>query len=234
MNASPSSVLHPVDRGAASGWIVAILAALLASFLVFAAMLALLFGGDDTTSAVATEGGAEAMADADDAENSAGAPLPTGLQPLTLQGMGLVEHGMTVAEAEAVLAATLEFGEPVSEGCYHAWDPTDVNSPRFMVIASTGEPADGTIVRIELGETHTTRSGIHIGSTKAEVLEAYGDRIVASPHPYGSGPASEYLTYVPADPADAGYRLIMETEDDRVVAIRSGRLPEVEWIEGCA
>ena len=66
------------------------------------------------------------------------------------------------------------------------------------------------------------------------MLEAYGDRIAASPHPYDASPTSEYLTYVPTDPADADYRLIMETHDDMVVGIRAGVLPAVEWIEGCA
>ena len=176
----------------------------------------------------------EVFSDADDAVNGAAAPTPTGLQPLGLRGMGLVEYGMTVAEAEAVLEATLDFGAPASEGCFYASDPTDVNSPLFMVITETADPTDGTIVRIDLGEIHNTRSGIHFGSTKAEVIAAYGDRIVASPHPYGSGPGSEYLTFVPTDPADADHRLIMETSDDRVVGIRSGLLPQVEWTEGCA
>ena len=252
------------DRGAASSWVIALLAALVASVLVLGVMLALLLGGDDdttttdgadtavSTSSVAPEpttpidagqgddgdtnddGSGEVFSDAEDAENSAAAPLPTGLQPLTLRGMGLVEYGMTVPEAEAVLSATLEFGAPASEGCFYASDPTDVNSPLFMVITTTGDPLDGAIVRIDVGEMHDTRSGIRFGSTKAEVLEAYGDRIVASPHPYGSGPGSEYLTYVPADPADEGYRLIIETSEDRVVGMRSGLLPQVEWIEGCA
>lgn len=241
------------DRGAASSWAIAIFSALVASVLVFGVMLAILMDGDEATATAtatvtSTAGPAsaessapaptttigEVFSDADDAENSAAAPTPTGLQPLGLRGMGLVEYGMTVAEAEAVLAATLDFGAPASEGCYYASDPTDVNSPLFMVITETANPTDGTIVRIDLGEIHNTRSGIHVGSTKAEVIAAYGDRIVASPHPYGSGPGSEYLTFVPTDPADADHRLIMETSADRVVGIRSGLLPQVEWTEGCA
>jgi hypothetical protein len=189
---------------------------------------------DDLDSAASTTVPAELGTDADSFELSAGLPAPTGTQPLTLRGMGSVTLGMSVAEAEEALHATLELGTPASEGCYYANDPTDVLSPLFMVLTSNGDPLDGKIVRIELGEEHTTRSGIHRGSTRAEVLSAYGDRIVASPHPYGSGPGSEYLTYVPADATDAEYRLVFETVDDRVVAIRAGLLPAVEWIEGCA
>ena len=172
--------------------------------------------------------------DADDLELSAESPTPTGIQQLSLRGMGSVLLGMTVDEVEQVLGTTLDFSAAGSDGCYYATDPTDVVSPDFMVLSPTGDPSGGEIVRIELGVEHSTRSGLHIGSTKADVLAAYGDRIEATPHPYDGSPGSEYLTYVPADAADAEYRLILETSADRVVAIRAGLLPAVLWIEGCS
>lgn len=55
------------------------------------------------------------------------------------------------------------------------------------------DPADGTITRIDIRETSATCAGIRIGSTKAEVLDASGDRIVVSPHEYDPSPGSDYL-----------------------------------------
>ena len=37
----------------------------------------------------------------------------------------------------------------------------------------------------------------------------------------------------PSDPA-LPYRLVFETDGERVTRYRAGRLPEVEWVEGCA
>jgi len=46
-------------------------------------------------------------------------------------------------------------------------------------------------------------------------------------------PKGEYLYFVPQDGSDG--RMVFETgEDDRVRAIRAGRRPEVDFIEGCA
>jgi hypothetical protein len=44
---------------------------------------------------------------------------------------------------------------------------------------------------------------------------------------------SKHLTFVPKDVADKNYRIIFETTFDRVREFRSGKLPEVEFIEGC-
>ena len=44
---------------------------------------------------------------------------------------------------------------------------------------------------------------------------------------------SKHLTFVPKDAADKNYRIIFETTFDRVREFRSGKLPEVEFLEGC-
>ena len=85
----------------------------------------------------------------------------------------------------------------------------------------------------------TTLSGLGIGSTEPEVYAAYGDQIEESLHPY-LGEQGRYLTFVPRDAADADYRLVFETNENAVLGERTvttfrvGRIPEVEWIEGCA
>lgn len=166
--------------------------------------------------------------------------LTVGDSPLGLRGIGIVESGMTVAEVEAATGGKLVITSDLGQGCAHAVLAGDPNSPRFMV-TTYGEDgpdllewSDGTIARIELGEGATTISGIGIGSTKAEALAAYGDRIEVSPHKYTSEQGGEYLTFVPVSDEDSGYRLVMETLNDTVTAIRSGLTEPVQWVEGCA
>lgn len=160
--------------------------------------------------------------------------LTIGDQPLALRGMGVVQVGMTVAQAEAALGGPIEEYAGL-ETCTYGGVAGDPSTPRFMILFDEGEDfSTGTIVRIELLEGQQTLSGIGIGSTRDEVLAAYGANIVASPHNYTSDQGGEYLTYVPTDGVDAQFRLVMETLDDRVTQVRSGLLPAVEWVEGCA
>jgi len=161
-----------------------------------------------------------------------------GDQPLSLRGMGVIETGMTVAQAQAAVGGTLVAVNTL-DGCSHAVLAGDPSSPSFMVI--TYQPdgpnlpfLDGTIERIELEPNQATLSGIRIGSTEADVRAAYGDRLEVTPHKYTFDQGGEYFTFVPTDAADKNYRVIMETFDDRVTQIRSGLLPAVEFVEGCA
>jgi hypothetical protein len=50
--------------------------------------------------------------------------------------------------------------------------------------------------------------------------------VVESPHKYTDG---HYLTLAP----DGAHRLVFETDGGHVTRYRGGRMPEVEWVEGC-
>ena len=161
------------------------------------------------------------------------APPSISSQPLGLRSMGPIEIGMTVPEASEAsgLDIKVDVFEEVSDVCHFGRVSDDPDSPFFMVITEPGaDPQAGVIARIDLNEGQATRSGIRIGSSRDDVIAAYGDRIESSPHTYTDG---EYLTFVPTDPDDAQYRLVMEVTDDRVTAVRAGRVPEVNYVEGC-
>ena len=152
---------------------------------------------------------------------------------LMLRGMGPVEIGMTVAAASEALGREIvvNVDDDISLECHYATVPDDPNSPWLMVITEPGaDPTTGIIARIELRPGHQTGSGISIGSSIDDVTAAYVERIAVSPNAYTG---EDVLTYVPDDDFDAGYRMIFETMDGTVNAVRSGRLPEVEYIEGC-
>ncbi|MFT7647437.1 MAG: hypothetical protein ACI8Y4_002186 [Candidatus Poriferisodalaceae bacterium] len=146
---------------------------------------------------------------------------------ISTAGLGPVRIGMTLEEAERVTGVVLvpdEFGDDACR--YHVPD-RGVTGVWFMV-------SDGEIVRVDVWEgTIATLSGIGIGSTEAEITGLFGDKIESAPHPYDE--TGKYLSLIPVDEADADKRVIWETnEAGQVTAFRSGRIPFVEYIEGCA
>ena len=76
-----------------------------------------------------------------------------------------------------------------------------------------------------------TRDGAGVGDLEADVLRRYAGRITVSPHGY-TGPDGHYLTVTP--PGDTLHRIIFETDGQKVVHIRAGKRPAVDYIEGCA
>ncbi len=152
---------------------------------------------------------------------------------LSLDGLGPVDIGMTLAEASAAAGVQIR---PIPEsdlgrGCLHARADSGPDDRRFMVV-------DGRIARIEVtgrntsGSRTLTVSGIGVGSTEDEVKRAYSGRIRVEGHPYVSG--GHYLVYTPADPALKHLGMVFETDGRVVTTFRAGLAGPVSWIEGCA
>lgn len=141
-------------------------------------------------------------------------------------GLGPIRIGMNPQEANIAAGYGLEL-DFIDDACYYLSPEPVLSNVGFMV-------ADGTIARVDIyaGSNITTRSGARIGMTKAQIIGLFGDKIKTSGHPYVTG--GEYLTFVPVDEADKNFRVIFETDENGIVtSYRSGRLPEVGWIEGC-
>lgn len=156
------------------------------------------------------------------------ATVPTTTAPLQLdlRGLGPVRVGMTVAQAGAALGRPLhDLGSPTEE-CTLYGAESGYDGLAFLV-------ARGVVARADvIGGTTTTAAGVAIGQSEAEAQRRYGNRLAVTPHDFQIG--GHYLTLVPTDPADAGYRLVLETDGGAVTSMRAGRLPEVELTEGCA
>ena len=134
-------------------------------------------------------------------------------------GFDDITFGMTVAEAEAETGVCLRPDRPVNQDCYHVVPDPGPEGISFLV-------TEGTIERVDVfGGSVTTRSGIGLGSTEAEVNEQFGSSLEVRPHPQGGG--SE-MVLVPTDEADAVFRVVFETNGEVVTRFRSGRLPQVE------
>ena len=91
---------------------------------------------------------------------------------------------------------------------------------------------DGKIARVDVygNSPITTVSGAKIGDSEDRIKSLYAVRI--TPHEYVRG--GHYLTFIPNDRFDRQYRMVFETDGKRVKLIRAGRLPEAEYVEGCA
>jgi hypothetical protein len=146
---------------------------------------------------------------------------------ISTTGLGAVRIGAQAdAAADAAGAALVEEGAAVGPSACHYVTAPEVDGVRFMV-------ADGMIVRIDVdGGPIETLSGARIGSTKEDIVGLFGDKITTEPHP--TDPAGELLVFVPADAAEADRRVVFETDGSgTVVRYRTGRLPEVLYVDGC-
>lgn len=149
--------------------------------------------------------------------------------PLTIDGIGPVKIGMTIAEASRAAGVSI-----VSRG--------DSGNPSCTYFRPQGEPqelgfmvTEGRISRIDVFKNRRikTPSGLGIGSTEAEIKARFPGQIEVTNHEYVQG--GHYLTFVPRDAADRRYRIVFETDaSSRVTQFRAGKPSEVSWVEGCA
>ena len=92
--------------------------------------------------------------------------------------------------------------------------------------------AHGRVVRVDVDSAGVrSDAGIAVGDSVSRVVAAYGTRVTATPHKYLRG--GQYLNVHPTAAEDSTFRLVFETDSGRVTRFRSGRLPEVAWVERC-
>jgi len=190
-------------------------------------------GGDVVAASETTGSGASTSLPA--ASTTAGSATTASATATTLPidakisttGLGEVRIGAQAdAAAEAAGLAFVEEGAGVGSSACHYATAAAVDGVRFMV-------ADGVIARIDIDAGPIeTLSGARIGSTRDEIIGLFGEKIAAQPHP--ADPSGELLVFVPADEAEADRRVVFETDaSGTVVRYRTGRLPEVLYLDGC-
>lgn len=116
--------------------------------------------------------------------------------------------------------------------------PEDIATAECTYARSASLPAgavlmftNGTLARVDiLSGRVKSELGAGIGDAEEEVKLLYGGSVVTSPHKYTQG---HYMTVRPANSADSTFRIVFETDGNTVIRYRSGRLPEVEYVEGC-
>jgi hypothetical protein len=140
-------------------------------------------------------------------------------------GLGQLQVGMTLAEA--VNMGLVNERPDMKPACDFVFPAVGAGIPfgvNVMVVK-------GKIARIDVDTgTVTTEDGVKIGDTEAKVKSVYGDELQIQPHKYIDG--GHYMT-VKGDSASAGKAIVFETDGKRVTMFRAGRVPEVQWVEGC-
>ena len=148
---------------------------------------------------------------------------------LAINGIGPIRVGMTIDQAIKSSGMQLVSASDTGTGtdCRYVnlkGGPSDL---AFMV-------TEGRIARVDVLKNSriTTLSGAQIGDTEAQIKALYPGQIQVTPHKYISG--GHYLTFVPKDLEDKNYRVVFETDGQHVTQFRAGKLPEVNYVEGCA
>jgi hypothetical protein len=152
-------------------------------------------------------------------------PADTALT-VTATGYGPLRIGMTVANAATALHSPIPSTAGLDTAC--AYVHID-SAPAGMRIMITG----GTVARIEIDSSSiATGLGARVGDSETKIKELYGSRVTVQPHKYL--PTGHYLIVTPIPPTDSGFNLVFETDSNRVTKYRAGRMPQVQWVEGCA
>lgn len=165
---------------------------------------------------------------------------------ISVNGMEPIQIGMTVTEASKAAGVELiGYGsgkpEPGST-CRYVRSKDGPPELDFMLAGDRivrvdvrrqfFKEVDGRPVEVDIGDKSriTTQEGAKVGDTEARIKALYPN-VEVTGHKYV--PKGHYLIVTSKDPKLANYRLIFETDGDRVTYIRSGRLPEVNWVERC-
>ncbi|AVH70982.1 hypothetical protein [Nostoc sp. 'Lobaria pulmonaria (5183) cyanobiont'] len=150
----------------------------------------------------------------------------TNQSKLFINGIGTVQVGMTVPQA-AKAAGTKLVGDAPNNNCYYVKPQNQPKNLSFMV-------TKGRISRVDVRQNNqiTTLKGAKIGDTEAQIKSLYPGQIKVTPHKYVQN--GHYLTFIPKDRGDRNYRLVFETDGKLVTEFRAGKLPEVEYVEGCS
>jgi hypothetical protein len=145
---------------------------------------------------------------------------------LRTNGIGSVEVGMTVSEAEKASGRSFlrERSGRNDSSCSYV-NISGLSGVSLMLI-------NGKIARVDVSNPRIlTLRGAKIGDSEDRIKRLYPGQIKTTPHPYRK---DHYLTFYPKDRQDRDYRLIFETSRGKVDVFRGGRVPEVGYIEGCS
>jgi hypothetical protein len=156
---------------------------------------------------------------------------------VTINSIGPVKIGMNLPEAAAAANTRLSIGYAGSDSCYSLQTEGELKGVGFMVTKDDVKSrlqyiTSDVIARVDVDNSKiTTLSGAKIGDTEARIKSLYPGQIKVTPHTYIKG---HYLTFIPKNKAEQNYRIVFETDGQRVIRYRAGKLPEVEYVEGCS
>ncbi|MET3119850.1 putative small secreted protein [Undibacterium sp. GrIS 1.8] len=141
-------------------------------------------------------------------------------QRLTFKGLGIIHIGMTETE---LMDGGFELKEQLGDYSECFEQPLKSNENVLIMFERK------RISRIEiLSPKIKTNKGIEVGHTESQVKDIYGSQVQIEPHKYDDN--GHYMIVKSKNEKSA---IVMETDGRRITIIRTGRLPSVQYIEGC-
>lgn len=145
---------------------------------------------------------------------------------IAINGFGSVDIGMTVKQASQAAGVDLvpTDSNPNPDCRYYKMDqnPEELGVS-FLV-------SNGRIARIDIEDSRLqTVSGARVGDTEKRVQSIYKGQLEVNPAQHNGN----YLTFVPQSQRDKNLRLHFITDGTKVTQIYIGKLPEVNYEEGC-
>jgi hypothetical protein len=158
--------------------------------------------------------------------------MPASPRTLTMTGLGVVQLGMTVTEAQTALGAALNPMPLGSEAACWMTRRTDGRAPEVFYMVENDK-----ITRIDINTAASagtpsdvkTAAGIGIGATEADVIQTYGKSAKVTPNKY-----DEHGHTIVVESPDTKSALVFETSDGKVTTFRAGVHPAVDYVEGCS
>ncbi len=172
------------------------------------------------TSTVVTPAPTTAADDAMATDNPSGSNV-TLESKLSTAGLGPVQIGQSLEDARTAADSLMIAVPGGTDACRYFTVQNGPAGIRFLAV-------NAEIVRVDIDSGPiTTISGYGIGSTRSEIIEAFGDRIE-------DGPGLSAIQYVPVDAPDVDKRVVWEVDEaGAVISLRAGRLPHIEPRVAC-
>jgi hypothetical protein len=143
---------------------------------------------------------------------------------LGTNGIGPVLTGMTLKEAIEASGLRFKTSAAGNGSCRHVHPIGGPRELSFMVnngsiaVANVSNPAIKTLRGEQIGDSESKIRSMYPGQLKpAESLSV----------------RTKNLQFVPRDVEDRNHRIVFSFRQGKLVNFRSGRLPEVLWVEGC-
>lgn len=141
----------------------------------------------------------------------------------TLEGVGPLHFGMTVAETARLLRRPELLRALRGTGCSQFTASVGGRPWTFMA-------EGGVLVRVDVSDSLVVGPrGARIGLTEDSVQALFGRRLRVRAHEYTDG---HYLIHVAE--RDTLRRLVFETDGRTITEWRSGLYPQVQYVEGCS
>lgn len=142
---------------------------------------------------------------------------------VTPSGIGPIRVGMSAADLQRVAG---DITLPANDAeCAYVRPPA---APAGVVVML----ARGQVARVDIDSAGVqSDAGVAVGDSTSRVSQAYAGRVAVTPHKYLQ--SGQYLTVRSPSPQDSTLRIVFEADSGHITRFRSGRVPEVEWVERC-